>query len=839
MSSPQPDEHAPRRPLRLLLVEDSAADAELLTVALEWAGYALTTRVVSAEQALRDALTESWDIVISDYVLPGFSGMEAVRIVTETPGAPPVILVSGTVGEETAVEALREGASDYLLKDRLARLPAAIESSIERHRMAGERERISRRLVEQESLGQAVLSSIDAHIAVLDGEGRIVAVNEAWQQFAYDSDGGTVAASPVGQNYLEVCRRAIKDESAGAFAQQALEGIEAVIRGERQNFVAEYPCHGPGRPRWFSMKVTPLRGGGKTGVVVAHENVTAVMRSEAERRLNALAMEAMSEGLMVLDHRLSVVNVNDAFTRITGFEVDDVRGGYPVQWLRAGNSRALLRRIEQALHAHGEWEGEYACQRKDGEWYTEFVRVRRLSDDINALPYYVVVCTDITPMREYEERLEYLAHYDELTGLPNKRFFLDCMEEALLRARENRANVACLVLRVDEVRVVNDTLGHAAGDSLLVQIGRRMLAMPDASRACGRIGDDQFGVFIEGCGSDEDLQEAALRLHGLLLEPSGDERGVALSRVLVGGALSPGGRDDAEALLRRADVALFNATDNPAGVQLYESGMGERMQRNVDLVRQLREAVSRNELSVLYQPRYALATGELRCVEALLRWHSHTLGAVSPGEFIPLAEETGLIRDIGMWVLREAFAQLARWRRDDVLVPMVAVNLSVVQFREPRFSDRLLEVAGEAGIRPAEVELEITEGTLIDHYGDVHSELLRLREAGFSIAIDDFGTGYSSLAYLKKIAASTLKVDKAFVDDLPGDNEDFQIVAAVHAIGRALGMTVVAEGVERNEQETCLSGLGCDEVQGFLYSPPVSADEVAELLVQSFSARLL
>ena len=817
-------------PVRVLQVEDDPVDAELIQLALRDLQRPVATKVVDSEAALRDALLRDWDVVLSDYALPGFVATDVLRVVRSLDEPPPVIIISGAIGEETAAETLSAGAADYLLKDRLARLPAAVDKALEKAAIQRERVHATRALADQNRLNRAVLSSLSASIAVLAQDGEILAVNSAWERFGRENNAPPRCSRAVGVNYLAICENAQGVDAE--FGRQAAQGIRKVLSREQPCFEMRYPCHAPWQRRWFVLRCTPLANEG-SGAVISHEDISHLVEAEAERQLAAAALNSMQEGLYILDEDLRIVSANPASAVITGYAADDVCGGVPVQWTRSQPGLQLAEAIQCVLARAGSWSGTYAACRQGGASYTESMQITRVMHDPGTGGHYVAVFRDVTEMQEYAETLELLAHYDVPTGLPQRRFFIECLDEALLRISPGEG-LCCMAVRLDQAGAVNDTFGDAAGVRM-VEYAARQLTACDESWVVGRNGFAEFLVFVEGDVTDDAVKNAAAAIREAFQAPVIVDDGQPVhTTVSIGIAFSEDPAVRAEVLVSRAELALHGATEG-GGLWTYQPEMSLRVERNIRIAGGLRSAIANEELWVAYQPRSLLATGEYCGFEALLRWNSRELGEVGPAEFIPIAEETGLITEIGMWILKAAVRQLCVWRDAGLQSEPIAINLSPVQLREKGFAHAATALVRDAHLNPTDIEFEITESVVMHGDGPEAAELRSLSDNGFDIAIDDFGTGFSSLAYLKRIDAGTLKIDRSFIMEIPGDRETMELVSALHAMARAFGMRVIAEGVETAEQVEALLAMGCKIGQGYLISKPLPPEAVRELLLRADS----
>jgi diguanylate cyclase (GGDEF)-like protein len=439
---------------------------------------------------------------------------------------------------------------------------------------------------------------------------------------------------------------------------------------------------------------------------------------------------------------------------------------------------------------------------------------------------------DITQRRRSEEQIIRLAHYDEITGLANRNLFSTHLSHAITRAQRNESRLAVLFIDLDRFKHINDALGHDVGDEVLQLVARRLSEALRASDILARLGGDEFVVIAEDVSQPEAISVLAHKLLAAVDQPLPVRGQEFVLTASIGVSLYPGDGTDAHGLLKNADTAMYRAKELGRNmVQFYSPQMGSANLHRLTLETQLkRAAVECSQFLLHYQPRVSLRDGRIVGVECLVRWMHPEQGLVSPAQFIPLAEELGLIQGIGAWVLREATRQAAEWQRAGLPAVRVAVNISAQQLYASRFLEELREVLSERGLNPDTMELEITESVMMQRTQQVSELLHSIRTLGLQLSVDDFGTGYSSLAYLKRLPIHSLKIDRSFVSDVPNDPDDSTIVRAVIALAHSLRMHVVAEGVENRAQLEFLRAEGCDEVQGYLVSRPVSADAITELL---------
>ncbi|HEU5339145.1 MAG TPA: EAL domain-containing protein, partial [Sulfuricaulis sp.] len=451
--------------------------------------------------------------------------------------------------------------------------------------------------------------------------------------------------------------------------------------------------------------------------------------------------------------------------------------------------------------------------------------------ELNNERYLHAIVRDISERMQAQERLQYLAHHDSLTGLPNRAMFLERLDHALTRARWTSRPLAVLFLDLDRFKNINDTLGHDIGDSALRVAAQRLLDSVREGDTVARLGGDEFTVLLEDLASTDDVPVVAQKILESVSQPFEVEDREFVMTTSIGISLYPSDGDDSLNLLRNADTAMYRAKEMGRNKsQFYSSEMGVKAFEKFMLESNLRHALERNEFQLYYQPQVNLATGAITGVEALLRWRHPELGLVSPAQFIPVAEETGLMQSIDEWVLRTACLQAQAWRSAGLPPFVMAVNLSGAVFSEPTLVDIISRVMGESCMAPGQLELEITEGAIMQNAEHMVRTLDDLRKMGINLAIDDFGTGYSSLSYLKRFPIDTLKIDQSFVKDVTYKDEDASLVKVIIVMGHALKLKVIAEGVETTEQLALLRQLGCDGMQGFLFCRPLPAKEITRLM---------
>lgn len=557
--------------------------------------------------------------------------------------------------------------------------------------------------------------------------------------------------------------------------------------------------------------------------------------AQARREIQLLsqAVQQSPVSVIITDARARIEYVNPAFEEITGFTADEVMGQNP-SILQSGNTLAgRYRDMWQSLTGKQSWQGEMQNRRKDGALYWQYLHIAPVLGEQGEVEHYLAIQMDISYQKEQEEQLQQHAFYDLLTGLPNRALVLNRLEQCLVDAKRNQQRVAVLFIDLDDFKKVNDSLGHEEGDELLRLAAYRLQGGIRRGDTVGRFGGDEFVVLMDGITSSNDVQsvvEQLLERFRELFRCSGREFRLTAS---FGIALSPGDGESAAELMKNADSALFHAKKRGRNTySFFTDSMNQEAARRLQLEEQMHGALDRGEFEVFYQPKVDVASECITGVEALVRWQNPVLGSVSPMVFIPVAEQTGLILALGHFVLEQSLQQLQQWQSMGLNDFTMAVNLSPVQFRSTTLAAEVEQALAIAGLSGNSLELEITEGVLMSGQALVDDTLAALTAMGITIAMDDFGTGYSSLSYLRRYPFHVLKIDRSFVNDIAEDPADRELVCAAIAMAQGLGLKVVAEGVETREQLRILAGYGCDVAQGYLFSKPVTAEELTAMLLE-------
>ena len=622
---------------------------------------------------------------------------------------------------------------------------------------------------------------------------------------------------------------------------KVLHSIEAHIRGETAQHRMEYRLNTLNRNvRWIldtGKVVSRDSHNNALRMCGTYSDVTDAKLLEESLKLSALVYDNSSEAMSVLDEKGLIITVNAAFSEMTGHCAAEVLGQHIRLLYCDLNSRDFYTQMNHEIRDSGQWQGEVLQRRKSGEEYVIWLTINTINDK-EGKPYRrVALFSDITDKKQNEHLIWKQANYDTLTGLPNRRMLLEYLSSEIKHSDRNRNHFALLFLDLDFFKEVNDTLGHAMGDLLLIETANRLKSCVRDTDVVARLGGDEFTIVLSAMNDHYGIERIAENILRRIAEPYVLGEETAFISVSIGITLYPDDSNSIEGLLKHADQAMYAAKEQGRNrFNYFTPSMQEYAKYRMRLIQDLRQAVANKEFKLHYQPIVALATGEVTKAEALIRWHHRERGAVSPSEFIPVAEDTGLIIEIGKWVFEQAARQSAAWRHDLGVDIQISVNKSPIQFRDEgtQLND-WLKLLQELNITGAGVCVEITEGLLLDASMGVTEKLLAYRDAGVQVSLDDFGTGYSSLAYLKKFDIDYLKIDQSFTRNIDTDENDQILCEAIIVMAHKLGIKVIAEGVETEAQRQVLLAAGCDYGQGYLFSRPIPASEFTQQYLQSRS----
>ncbi len=707
-------------------------------------------------------------------------------------------------------------AFDAATQSLLVEMALDISYALDNFVRESERKQATEALRESEARYRAVTQSASDAIITADGAGNIVGWNRG-------------AEIIFGYTEAEACGQPLTILMPLRYRERHLAGMNRVLSGGESHVIGQtLELEGLRRdqsefPLELLLAKCELAGGWFIAATI--RDITRRKRAEAQIRLAAEVFEQSNEAFIITDAEHNIVLVNHAFTVITGYSEAEVMGRNPRMLASGRHTPEFFRTMWANLDSHGYWQGEVWDRRKDGSIYPKRLSISRVRDAEGNPTHYIGIFSDISEYKATEERIQQLAHFDVLTGLPNRALLSERIQHDLSLARRNHGHLALLFLDLDHFKNVNDTLGHRVGDELLMEVAKRLKSVVRGEDTVSRLGGDEFVLVLPDTDAD-----GAAHVAGKLLEavaqPCLIEQHELFVTPSIGIAIFPGDGDSFDVLSQRADVAMYRAKrDGRNSYCFFTPEMQARSARTLQLENALRHALERGQLHLLYQPQVSLEDGRIVGVEALLRWQHPELGLISPAEFIPIAEDSGQILQIGEWVMRSAASQMKAWIDNGLAPMMMAVNLSAVQFRHPSLPDLVTGILDEMQLPPQYLELELTEGVAMDDPLAAIAVMDVLHERGIRMSIDDFGTGYSSLSYLKRFQVYKLKIDQSFVSDITEDPDDKAIVGAIISLANSLGMLTIAEGVETEGQLAFLREKGCNEVQGYHFSRPLPADE--------------
>ncbi len=589
--------------------------------------------------------------------------------------------------------------------------------------------------------------------------------------------------------------------------------------------------------RLCELSCQPLQIDGEDCLLTIARDVTERMQMQERLQQAATVFENTAEGVMITDLEQRIVAINRAFSAITGYSESESLGQTPQLLAAAEPDQDLDDEIRTSLASDGHWQGEIWSRRKNGEHYPAWMTISAVRNGGAQISHHVALFADITRLKQAQARLDYQAHHDPLTGLPNRLLFENRLQQALDEALAEQDHGAVLFLDLDRFKHIHDSLGHPGGDLLLQGSAGRLREQLREVDTVARLGGDEFIVLMPKVQHVDDVERVASKLMSAFATPfnaGGHEFFMSSS---MGISLFPEHGQDVASLVKNADAAMYQAKAHGRNrIEFYTPDLSLHASERMTLEHDLHRAIERGELQLHYQPKLRLGSRELVGAEALLRWRHPQHGYVPPERFIAIAEENGSIVELGDWVLQEACRQMQQWQTGYRPFGPLAVNLAGAQLRKPQLVGRISELLRGAALGPESLQLEITETFVMNRKEEALPILQALKELGLQLAIDDFGTGYSSLSYLKRLPIDILKIDQSFIAGLPDDNDDAAIARAIIALAHSLQLTVIAEGVENAEQEQFLAGAGCQQIQGFLGSPPLPAEEFAARFLEAYPA---
>jgi diguanylate cyclase (GGDEF)-like protein/PAS domain S-box-containing protein len=753
------------------------------------------------------------------YSLPELCQMRISDLVTpEVLCLLPEHLQRMNAGEQLSSEwiLVRKNGSRFHSELSTRRLPNGGYLAISRD--ISERRKVDAVLLEHQATYRAIVETPAMGFWLADATGRLLEVNEAYIKLS-------------GYSREELLNMSIPNLEAKESSAETAAHIEQLLHQGYDRFRSLHRCKdGSIVPVEV---VTTMRGdiaGGRFFVFI--EDISEKVLREKELQISATVLETMDQAVVVTDHDNRIIAANPALTRITGYTLDELRGKNPKIFASGRHDKRFYHEMWQALLNTDRWEGEIWDRKKCGEVYAKWLTINVLRNPDDGVNQYISVFSDITEKKRSEELIWQQANFCQLTSLPNRHMFNERLEKEIKNSRRSGERFALLYLDLDHFKEINDTLGHGTGDVLLRDAGRRISSCVRESDTVARLGGDEFTILLTALRSDDCVERTVHAILEKFKEPV--SLGIEVSYVTpsIGITFFPDDADDAENLLKNADQAMYAAKEQGRnGYQYFTSGMQEKALFRMHQLRDLRTALVNNEFRIYYQPIFDLVNNRVYKAEALIRWQHPIRGLLGPSEIIVFAEESGLIVDIGNWVFKQVAQQVKTWR--DSFDPdfQISINMSPVQFRSARISQeawlnrlQTLDLPGQS------IVVEITESSLMENNQAIQDKLLGFRDQGIQVALDDFGTGYSSLSYLRRFDIDYIKIDQSFVRNMQPNSDDLALCEAIIVMAHRLGIKVIAEGVETEQQHALLRAAGCDYAQGYLFSTPVPVDKFEHLL---------
>ncbi|MEN5304926.1 EAL domain-containing protein [Pseudomonas sp. TWI628] len=599
----------------------------------------------------------------------------------------------------------------------------------------------------------------------------------------------------------------------------------------RDGFVRDFSCHlrrSDGQIRLCELAARPLPIGGVDCMLTIARDITERHLMQEKLQLAATVFENTAEGVLITDTDQRISAVNRAFSEITGYSEIEALGQTPRLLASGQHDSAFYAAMWHQLTAEGHWQGEIYNKRKNGELYPGWLTISAVRNNERNITHFVAVFADISSLKHAQAKLDYQAHHDPLTGLPNRALFENRLQAVLTSAQVSNRQGAVLFLDLDRFKHINDSLGHPVGDLLLKGIAQRLKEQVRDVDTVARLGGDEFIILLPGLHKPSDAHAIANKLLACFVAPFQAGEHEFFTSASIGISLYPQDGTDVATLIRNADAAMYRSKAKGRNrVEAYTRDLTVQASERIAMEHELRRAIERNEMSLSFQPKLSIKTQTLIGAEALIRWSHPTFGEVPPEHFIHLAEENGSILQLGDWVLEQACQQMHRWKKDFEPFGPLSINLAGAQLRHPNLAKRIEHLLKVYQLKAGDLQLEITENFIMSQAEEALAVLHQLKQLGVQLAIDDFGTGYSSLSYLKRLPLDILKIDKSFIRGLPDDPHDAAIARAIIALGRSMQLTIIAEGVENQAQQRFLAAEGCEQIQGYIVSLPLPPDEFA------------
>lgn len=795
----------------VLVVEDDEAARLTTSITLERAGYSVMEAADCAGARLKFNERRP-DIVLLDVLLPDGDGFQLCRELLALPGGKdlPIAMVTGLDDIDSIHRAYESGATDFITKPvSWGTLPYRIQFILRASKAF-------RDLSINEGKTRALLAGIPDIILRIDRDGHVIDMQVG--AYVNDMEEWVIYDLVTGEGHLP-----------GPVYHTLASPIRRVFSGQGEQLV-EFEWTQKNHPRIWEARLI-LRE--RDEIVMVVRDITQRKHQEAELRLWAKVFEGSNEAILITDAKLRIVLVNKTYEKMMGFTEEEVLGVDTAKIGAQLHSHGFFRNLVSVLKERGYWQGELVNRRKNGERFPTWYSISQVLNAEGQPENYIAIFSDISERKKSRERIDFLAHHDSLTELPNRALLNDRLEMAINTARRRNEKVGILFIDLDRFKNINDSLGHSAGDQILRQTAARLTAAVRNDDTVARLGGDEFVVLLPRVRDERSLAEVAIKLREELLKPYTLEDMPLHLSPSIGIAVYPDDGETPSTLIKNADAAMYLAKEKGRNnYQFYTPLLNARTLDRLKLEYDLRSALDQGQFELHYQPQIDVQTKRVYGAEALVRWRHPERGLVPPNHFIPIAEEIGLIIPLGAWVIAEAARQVKLWQAAGFGELVVSVNISALQFHQAGFLNEVQGILERAGTAPSSLELELTESMLMTDMEVSIQVLQAFRDLGYRIAIDDFGTGFSCLNYLRRLPVNILKIDQSFVRDMQTDNASLAIVTSIIRLAESLGMETIAEGVETADETSVLAGQGCHLMQGYHFSKPLPVVQFEQWLQQ-------
>ena len=810
----------------ILYIEDDRGLAELVRIKLKREGYDVA-HAETGRQGMLMLHAHDFDAVLIDFYLPDMNGLEILKAIQALKHKMTCIMISGIDDMQLVVNAIKQGAEDFVLKDSagayLELLPTTLSKVLLKQRLIAEKESAELERTKTEAFYRSLIEH--THVVAweyLPDSGRFSYVSAQAEKLTGHSleewtSEGFWEARLNQEDYTKVIAfcsslthsreeqklefRLLKKDSSEIWLRQIISVVD----------IDSQHCYAL---RGFLIDITESK------------------QAMEKQRLAELVFDTIHEGIMITDTDNCIEAVNPAFTKITGYSFDEVKGRNP-RMLNSGLQETdFYAGLWQSLNTHGHWEGEIWNRHKNGTMYAESTSISYVLDEAGKIKQHIAVFGDITEKKGTEEKIYYQANYDPLTDLPNRQLFQDRLHSAVSSAKRNNTQLALLFIDLDRFKEVNDSAGHEAGDRLLMQVAKRLNECVRESDTLARLGGDEFIVILNNLSNNYDIANIARTMLEVLERPFSLDDGIrAAISASIGIAMYPADGEDDTTLLRHADTAMYRVKETGRnGFEFFIAEMNREAGKCQQYKSAFKDSLEKGEFKVFYQPVWRLSDGQIMGVEALSRWQHPEWGMVMPDEFITVAEESGFIHELSLFVVTEVTKQIKAWDEQAFNEISVAINLSPTQFRRlDDWQTQMHQILSDHAIAPHRIKLEITETALMGDTLKLMETLSHVQASGIEISLDDFGTGFSSLSRISSMPLNFIKIDRSFVRQI-GQEGQCNVIEAIISIAHSMNCRVIAEGIETTEQLEYLKQLGCDLGQGFLCSRPIPAADLLMLL---------